>query len=255
LTVALTRGVSRSIERCELTHVAREPIDYARAVEQHDAYEAALAAQGCRLEQLPELPELPDAVFVEDAAVVFDDIAVIARPGAVSRRDEVPTVADALRKYRTLAFIEPPGTLDGGDVMLTARGVFVGLSARTNQEGARQLAAAVAPFGLRVTEVPVVKCLHLKTAVSVAGDDTLVANANWIDLSPFDAFQIIRVDPAEQPAANVLRLGNRVICASAFPRTRERLDSAGFATATVPASELAKAEGGLTCCSLIVLNS
>src|SRR4051812_43286332 len=119
MLLALTRSVSPAIHECELTHLAREPIDYVRAVAEHDEYEDALRRLGCRVELLPDAPELPDSVFVEDTAVVFEQVAVIARPGAASRRPEVEATIAALQPYRRLAFIEPPGTLDGGDVLVT----------------------------------------------------------------------------------------------------------------------------------------
>ena len=252
MLLALTRPVPPSIDRCELTHLAREPIDYARAVVQHEAYETALGTLGCRVERLPDTPDLPDSVFVEDAAVVFDDIAVIARPGAESRRHEVESVAQALRAYRPLAFIEAPGTLDGGDVLVTPRGVFVGISARTNAEGVRQLESLLASSGRTVVPIPINKCLHLKSAVTLTADDIVLLNPEWIDAVHFGAFNVLHVDPAEPMAANVLRLGDRVLCACEHPLTRARLESSGIRTLAVEAGELAKAEGGLTCCSLIV---
>ncbi len=252
MLIALTRAVPPSIEACELTHVSRAPIDHARAVEQHDAYEAALERLGCRVERLPDAPDLPDSVFVEDAAIVFDDVAVIARPGAASRRGEVDSVAEALRRYRRLAFIEPPGTLDGGDVLVTPRGVFAGVSERTNAEGVRQLTVILAPFGLAVAAIPVQACLHLKSAVTLADENTLLLNPAWIDADRFRSFDILHVDPDEPFAANVLRIEQGVVCASEYLRTRERLEAAGISTIGVPAGELAKAEGGLTCCSLLV---
>jgi dimethylargininase len=251
MLIALTRGVPLSISRCELTHLSREPIDHARAVEQHGAYERALARSGCRVERLPELPDLPDSVFVEDAAVVLDEVAVIARPGAESRRAEVPSVVDALRAYRELVFIEPPGTLDGGDVLTAGRRIYVGVSGRTNAEAARQLAASLAPHRYSVTPVPVRGCLHLKSAVTLATPDALVVNPKWVDETIFGGFQLIHVDPAEPMAANVLRSGGVTFCASAYPRTRARLADRRIRTEALDATEVAKAEGALTCCSLI----
>ncbi len=258
--VAFTRDVPPSIHHCELTHLSREPIDYARAVDQHAAYEAALIRLGCRVERLPDAPDLPDSVFVEDTAVVLDDVAVMARPGAASRRPEVDAMAAALRPHRPLAFIEAPGTLDGGDVLVTPG--LVGISGRTNDEGARQLRAILAPYGFDVVAVPVTGCLHLKSAVTVArlrqgygevGErTTLVINSEWVDVSVFDGFDLIAVDPAEPAAANVLCVGTNVICAEEYPRTRASLEAAGLKTLTVPAGELAKAEGGVTCCSVIL---
>jgi dimethylargininase len=251
--LALTRAVPPSIQDCELTHLQREPIDYARAVEEHAAYEAALKDLGCRVQRLPDAPELPDSVFVEDAAVVFDQVAVIARPGAASRRPEVDAVAAALRAHRPLAFIESPGTLDGGDVLVTPGRVFVGISGRTNAEGVRQLAAFVAPHGFEVVAVPVTGCLHLKSAVTLAGGSSiLLINPAWIDTSRFAGFELIAVDPSEPAAANVLAVGASIICAADHPKTRARLEARGLVTRLVPAGELAKAEGGVTCCSIIL---
>ena len=256
--LAFTRSVPLSIHQCELTHLSRELIDYARAVEQHAVYEACLRGLGCRVERLPDAPDLPDSVFVEDAAVVFEDVAVIARPGAMSRRPEVEAMAAALAPYRTLASIEAPGTLDGGDVLVTPGRVFVGISGRTNDEGTRQLRAILAPRGFEVIAVPVTGCLHLKSAVTVAylppqgGRGVLLINPAWIDAARFTDFVLIEVDPSEPAAANVLRLGAHVICAGEHPKTRARLEAAGLQTFPVPAGELAKAEGGVTCCSVIL---
>jgi dimethylargininase len=268
--LALTRAVPKSIDRCELTHLARTPIDYARAMEEHERYEAALMDLGCRVERLPDAPDQPDSVFVEDTAVVFDDFAVIARPGAASRRGEIATTIAALSRYRRLAFIQAPGTLDGGDVLVAPGSVFVGDTPRTNAEGARQLAAFVSPLGYGVVRVPVTKCLHLKSAVSnlppdggpdVSGIERrsvasafrpkLLINRDWIDADRFAAFDLVDVDPFEPAAANVLAIGGRVLCADEFPRTRARIEARGFVTRSVPAGELAKAEGGLTCGSLV----
>ena len=259
MLTALTRAVPTSINRCQLTYLSREPIDYARAVEEHAAYEDCLRRLGCRVERLPALPDHPDSVFVEDTAVVFDDIAIIARPGAASRRGEVATTEAALRQYRRLAYIQAPGTLDGGDVLVTPRRVFVGITDRTNADGARQLATHIAPFGFETITVPVTGCLHLKTAVTLAkaglppeGTSYLLINPEWMARELFDGFELIEVDPTEPLAANVLIVGKRVLCAEAHPKTRRRLEAHGIVTLTVPAGELAKAEGGLTCGCLFV---
>jgi dimethylargininase len=269
MLIALTRSVPPAINMCELSHLERTPIDYTRAVAEHDEYEAALRRLGCRVERLPDAPDLPDSVFVEDTAVVFDRIAVIARPGAASRRPEVDAMAAALGPHRPLAFIEAPGTLDGGDVLVTPGRVFVGISGRTNDEGARQLATLIAPHGYEVTPVPVTGCLHLKSAVTLAaalppeggshgerppsrGRCVLVINPDWVDRRHFGGFDLVEVDPDEPAAANVLTIGGTILCAAEHPRTRERLACRGFVTASVPAAELAKAEGGLTCGAVVL---
>lgn len=271
MLIALIRAVPASIDRCELTHLQRAPIDHVRAVEQHRAYQEALTRLGCRVQCLPPAPDLPDSVFVEDLAIVFDEVAVIARPGAASRRPEVDVMVEALRPYRRLAFIQDPGTLDGGDVLVTPGRVFVGISGRTNAEGARQLDAHIAPFGFEVIPVPVAGCLHLKSAVTLASlpsppellpnggsrsvavaAATLVINPHWIDSKHFGGFDLVEVGPGEPAAANVLRVGEHVICAAEHPETRRRLEARGLGTIAVSAGELAKAEGGVTCCSVLV---
>jgi dimethylargininase len=150
---ALTRAVPQSIARCELTHLDRKPIDVELARKQHQDYETALTNAGCRIERLPIADDLPDSVFVEDTAIVLDEVAVITRPGAESRRPETASVAAALRNYRELVFLEPPAILDGGDVLRIGRKVFVGQSTRTNAEGFRQLASALTPFGYSVRAI------------------------------------------------------------------------------------------------------
>ena len=246
MLVALTRDVPSTINACELTHVERRPIDVAAARAQHAAYEAALEAVGCTLRRLPALDDMPDSVFVEDAAVVVDELAVIARPGAASRRAETASVAEALRAYRDVVAIEEPGTLDGGDVLLLGESVFVGLSARTNAEGARQLHDFLEAYGYNVRTVSVERALHLKSAATRVGRDTVLVNPQWIDRALFDG-DVIEVDPAEPFAANVLLVGDTLLCSAAYPRTNARLGN----TKEVDASELAKAEGGLTCCSIV----
>jgi dimethylargininase len=252
MPIALTREVPERIGDCELTHVARAPIDRARAAAQHGAYEQALRAAGCVVERLPATPELPDSVFVEDAAVVFRELAVIGRPGAPSRRPETASVATALSEYRALRFIEPPGTLDGGDVLRAGRRVFVGATSRSNAAGAGQLREILRPFGYIVDAVAARGCLHLKSAVTALADDWLILNPRWVDSRVFDGFHLLEVDPSEPYAANVLRVGQTVLCADAHAATRARLEAAGLSLVSIDLSELAKAEGALTCCSLIV---
>ena len=249
--IAITREVSPALERCELTHLPRARIDISRARRQHEAYECCLAAAGCAITRLPAGDDMPDSVFVEDVAVVFEELAVVTRPGAASRRAETPLIADALGRFRTLKTIESPGTVDGGDVLVVGRRVFVGLSSRTNEAGIEQMRQILEPYGYTVRGVDVSGCLHLKSAVTRLADDRLVINPEWVDIEDFEGFALVTVDPAEPFAANVLRIGETLICAQAHPLTRRRLEACGFAVTTVDVSETAKAEGGVTCCSLI----
>jgi len=249
--IALTREVSPTIVSCELTHLARAPIDVGVARAQHRAYERALAEAGCAIVQVEAAPELPDAVFIEDAAVVFDEVAIVTRPGAASRRAETAAVAGAVGRYRPLRFIDPPATIDGGDVLTVARDVFVGVSSRTNAAAVVQMRSILEPHGYRVHAVSVTGCLHLKSAATALADDCLLLNAEWAARGQFEPFALIDVDPLEPAAANIVRAGRELVYPDAYPRTRERIERAGFRVRTVDVSELAKAEGAVTCCSLI----
>ena len=249
--IAITRGVSPAIEHCELVHQQRSAIDVALARRQHRLYEEALAGLGCRVEALPPDPELADSVFVEDAAIVLDEVAVITRPGAESRRPETAAIARALAPYRPLVSIEPPATLDGGDVLRIGRTLYVGLSGRSNQAAIDQLSRALAPFGYAVHGVAVQGCLHLKSAVTAVDDASVLVNPDWVDPEAFTGTRPIEIDPREPGAANVLRIGERVIYPASFPATRRRLASAGVDVVEVDVSELQKAEGAVTCCSLV----
>jgi dimethylargininase len=249
--VALTRAVSPSIQRCELTTLSRVPIDLPTAVAQHERYEAALRDAGCTVRRLPPMPEYADAVFVEDAAVVVNELAVIARPGVDSRMAEIASMADGLKEFRTLATIEPPGTLDGGDVLTLGRHVYAGLSTRTNRAGIEQLRAHLAPHGYEVTAVEIAGGLHLKSGVTDLADGVILVNPDWVDPSVFAAKTVVRCDPDEPRGANVLRLGSTILCQPAYPKTATRLRAHGFEPVIVDMSELAKAEGALTCCSVV----
>lgn len=250
-TIALVRAIPSSLAQCELTHLARVPIDLDAARAEHARYEELLQALGCTLQQLPPTDTLPDSTFVEDIAVVFRELAVIARPGADSRRGEIPTVRAALAACRPLVTIKAPATLDGGDVLQAGRRVFVGLSRRTNREGIQQLADAVRPHGYEVAAVPIERCLHLKSAVTTLPDGRLLVAPEWIDPGAF-GLPYLEVEAGESAAANVLHTGGRrVLCIESAVRTAERLVREGYEVLAAPQSELAKAEAGLTCCSVI----
>jgi dimethylargininase len=249
--IAITRGVSESITRCELTHLERVTIDFPRAVAQHASYERALEELGCKVTRIPSASDLPDCLFVEDAAIVLDEAAVLMRPGAESRRPEVPAVADALVLHRAVLALEKPATMDGGDVMVVGRSVFVGSSSRTNLSGIEQLRQAVAPLGYSLHPVSVSGCLHLKSAVTALDDRTLLINPSWARADQFRGFAFIEVDATEPSAANVVRVGRHLLYSAGFPRTLEKLHDRGYTVTAVDVSEIAKAEGAVTCCSLI----
>jgi len=249
--VALTREISPAIADCQLTHMVRAPIDLARAREQHAAYEACLASLGCLVTRLDAGEAMPDSVFIEDTAVVLEEVAILTRPGAESRRPETGAVARQLGAYRRVAEIATPGTMDGGDVLVAGRRIFVGLSSRTNAAAAEQLNGIVGPFGYSVETVSVRACLHLKSAATALSDEVLLMNPDWIDAGRFAGFDAILVDPGEASAANALCVNGAVVFPTAFPRTRRLLEMHGFSVRGVDADELAKAEGAVTCCSLV----
>jgi dimethylargininase len=251
MRIAVTREISPAIVQCELTHQPRVAIDFELARAQHTQYEQCLATAGCVVERLETTADLADSVFVEDIAVVFAELAVITRPGAESRRRETPVVAQALEKYRALQHIEPPGTLDGGDVLVVGRRVFVGHSRRTNLEGIDQLRRILNTCGYTVAGVPVEKCLHLKSAMTAESDDTVLINRDWVRVDAFSDLSLVDVDKDEPWGANALRIGGDIIYSTAYPKTMARLEARGFHVRAVDVGELAKAEGAVTCCSLI----
>lgn len=251
MLVALTREISPNLHRCELTHLPRTAIDLDAAREEHRQYEECLAGLGCAVRRLPAAPELPDGVFVEDTCVVLDELAVIARPGPESRRAETETAAEALRPHRELRFIGPPGTLEGGDVLQFGRRVLVGASGRTNEEGVAQLRAFLAPLGYSVTPVNTTGCLHLKTAACPVGERAVLVNPAWVSRGVFSGLEVIEVGLGEPFGANALLVDDTVVVPSAHARTRERLERRGVRTRAVAFSEMARAEAGVTCCSVL----
>jgi dimethylargininase len=249
---AVTRAISDAFQDCQLTCLPRTPIDLDRARAQHDAYEWALVELGCTVRRVDSGADMPDAVFVEDIAVVFAEGAILTRPGAESRRIETPAVADALARFGLpLREIQEPGTLDGGDVLVVGRDVFIGASTRTNAQGIDQMRRILTRLGYRVRAVPVQGCLHLKSAAAAVAPGTLLINRNWVPADAFTELVLIDVDADEPLAANALLVGDTVIYPAAFPRTRDRLEQHGVRVRTVDVDELAKAEGGVACCSLV----
>jgi dimethylargininase len=179
-------------------------------------------------------------------------VAVIARPGASSRRVETAAVAETLARYRRLERIRPPATMDGGDVLVAGRRVFVGATSRTNEHAISQLRVLLRPYGYEIVRVAVDGCLHLKSAATQIGDRLLLVNRAWLREDPFEGFDTVDVDPREPGAANALAIGGGIVCSSAYPRTSRRLEQMGLTVWPIESGELAKAEGALTCCSLIV---
>jgi dimethylargininase len=251
MLTAITRAVSPAIVHCELTFLQREPIDLAKAEQQHRAYQALLATCGARVIALPAEPALPDSMFVEDPAIVLDELGIILPLGTKTRQPEAESIAQSLAKFRKLERVKSPAQVEGGDLLRINRIVYAGLSTRTNDEGIEQLASILSPHGYTVISVPVTGCLHLKSAVTYIGSNTLLANRAWFDATRFSGYDWIDVAPEEPNAANALAIGGTVIFPASFPKTRARLESRGFHVTPLDISELQKAESGLTCSSLL----
>jgi dimethylargininase len=252
MVTAITRGISPRFNECEITHIERTPLDLDVARAQHCEYVNALKTLGCNVIELPAEADLPDSVFVEDTAFILPEVAVITRPGADSRKPETESIIRALSSYINLIHVREPATVDGGDVLVLGKNIYVGLSSRSNQAAIDQLNELLCEYGYTVTGVQMHDCLHLKSAVTRVDDKTLLINKSWVDTHHFQNFDWIEVDASEPFAANCLPIGESIIFPTTFPRTRARLEERGYKVITVNASELAKAEGAVTCCSLII---
>jgi len=239
------------LANCELTHLPRQPFDLGLAAQQHRGYVDALAATGIQMSVLPEDPALPDAMFVEDTAIILNELIIVCRPGCASREPEVEKILPVLTSLGNLIKIQPPGTLDGGDVLVVDKTLFVGRSGRTNSEGLRQLEAATRAFGYRVVPVTIRGCLHLKTAVTCVAPGLLLANSHWVDLTPFAGFELLATPQSEPWSANTLPVNEVVLTLASSPRTIDLLQSKRLNIRPVDISELQKAEAGLTCLSLL----
>lgn len=251
MRIAVTREPSSSLGAGERTFRPHEPIDIEIARAQHAEYRRALAECGARVVTLPALDELPDAVFVEDAAIVLDEVALLLPMGVESRRQEPGEVAGELAKWREVVGFPEDCRAEGGDVVRLGRTLYVGRTSRTDASGIRALSTAAATRGYRVIPVDVAGCLHLKSACTALDEETLLVNPEWVDLSGFEAERTIEVAADEPAAANALAVGGAVLLQAGCPRTSERVTRAGFAVRAVDVGELAKAEGSLTCLSLM----
>lgn len=252
---AFTRAVSPRLADCELTHLKRVPLDVAKAVQQHAAYEDALRSAGFQVIRLPDLPDHPDGVFVEDTALLLDGHAIMTRPGAASRASETGSTADGLAGQFDMHRVTD-GYVDGGDVLRIGSTLYVGLSTRTDATGIASLKSICRGIGFDVVQADLRDCLHLKTGATLAGPDqagtpVLLYNPRSVDPAQFADVDPLAVDEAEPAAANCLRVGHRLILPAGNPRTAERLRQRGFSVIEVDVSELQKAEAGVTCMSLV----
>ena len=248
---AITRLPSSCMDACELTHLTRAPIDRVKARRQHAVYCQTLADCGARVQVLAADDALPDCAFVEDMALVLPELNVLCRPGAPSRRGELAAVSSALPDDRPTARVEGPATLDGGDVLVVGRRLFVGKTRRTNAQGIAALRILLEPHGYEISAVPVSGALHFKSACTALDSNTLLINRAWVDASRFEGFNLIDVADDEPFAANALTLGERVLAQAACPATAEAIEARGFRTIALDISEFSKAEAALTCMSLL----
>jgi dimethylargininase len=251
MKTAILNQPTPALAECELTFIRREPIHFETVWRQHAAYAAALQRVGVRVALCTVNQASPDAVFVEDHAIILDEIAIMASMGSVSRRSEVGAMAGIISGFREIKAISLPATIEGGDVLRVGKTLFVGLSSRTNEEGFVAFEEIARLYGYLVIPVTVHGCLHLKTGVTALNDETFIRNPAWFDATPFRAVKWIDVPPDEPWAANVLRIGETIIVNAACPRTADIIERLGFNTERVDISELNKAEAGLTCMSLI----
>lgn len=252
MTVAVTRKISPRFNECEITHIDRTPIDLDIARTQHANYVQALLSAGCQVVELPEEANLPDSVFVEDTAFILPEVIVITRPGADSRKPETESIIKALASYKKLIQVTEPASVDGGDVLILGKNIYIGLSLRSNQAAVDQIQGLLKEYGYTVTGVEMHDCLHLKTALTRVDDQTVLINPNWVDTSPFKELNWIEVDASEPFAANCLPVNGSVIYPTSFPKTAQKLVSHGCKIVPIEVDELAKAEGAVTCCSLIL---
>jgi dimethylargininase len=239
------------MDRCELTYVERTPIDHQRARKQHDAYCRLLRRCGAEVHTLDVNRDFPDAAFIEDTAVVLDEVAVLASMGIDSRRNEPAGIEPELRKYRPVHRIEPPATIEGGDVIRVSRTLLVGVSSRTNSSGVNALKEAGRRYDYEVIPVRVHGCLHLKTACGAIDGRRLLVNPEWLDTSTLTRFELVEVPKEEPLGASLLRVGSKVLIEAEHPRTAERISKLGCHVETIDLSEFAKAEGCVTCLSIL----
>ncbi len=248
---AITRAVSRNISGCELTFKQREPVDYEQAVRQHEAYCNFLINRGADVIRIEAADSFPDCCFVADTAVVLDELAVVAHMGAPARRGEINAVEKILSQHRQIARIPPPATLDGGDIVMLGKEIFVGRSSRTNRAGIEAFSRLASPFGYKVTPVEVRGSLHLTTACSALDDETVLLNARWIDQSAFARCWVLHTPEDEPWAASTVRVGDALCVEAGAPRTLELVAKHCAQVEALDISEFRKAEGSLSCLSIM----
>ena len=250
--LALTHVPSPNIQQCQLTYVDHTSIDYELACRQHSEYCRTLEGLAISVRRLDVNLNYPDSTFVEDVAIVLDEVAILNSMGSTSRRGEPAGIWKELGSLRAVVRIDPPATIEGGDVLRVGRTLLVGLSSRTNRAGANALAQIVEPRGYQVVLVGVRGCLHLKTACTALPSGQLLVNPAWLDMQALNAFRTQTIPLDEPWSANTLPILDRVLLPKSHVRTDQLIRRLGFETERVDISEFAKAEGGVTCLSILV---
>lgn len=234
-----------------LTSASQGKPDFEKALEQHQAYVDALQNCGLEVHVLEADPHFPDSVFVEDVALCTPDCAIVTNPGAPSRNGEKIQIKPVLEEYyKDVETIEPPGTLDAGDVMMVGKHFYIGISERTNKDGAGQLTGILEQHGMSASTVPLKDMLHLKSGLSYLEHKHLLISGEFLNHPAFAAFQLIVVDPDEAYAANSLWINSTVLVPAGFPLTLSKIKQAGYQAITLDVSEFRKLDGGLSCLSL-----
>ena len=250
--MALTRRPASSLVNCEVGYVPREEIDLPSALQQHAAYCQALRQMGVEVEVLTPEEAFPDSVFIEDNAIILDELAVLTSMGTPSRQGEPALLRPVLARHRRLVTISPPATIEGGDVLRMGKKLYVGVSTRTNRAGVEALRAIAEPLGYGVTPVKTRACLHLKTACTPLDNEALLVNPAWLDSDALGSFRLVHVPPEEPFGANVLRLPGGLLIQASSPLTRDLIEARGYAATCVALGEFAKADAGPTCLSLLI---
>ncbi len=246
---ALARKPGPKFSQALSEHPEKNNIDLALALQQHKCYVNALEQAGGMVEHLPAQDHLPDATFVEDTAIILEENALLCPMKEISRKEEVRSTATALGRYRNCVTLPPPATLDGGDVMVTPEIIFVGLSQRSNPIAAQALASFTAK---KVVPVTVTKGLHLKSAATFLGNNLIIIDPSRLETSDLKHFDWIEVSENDSYAANCLALGSTVLMPAGFPNVRDKIRAHGLETIELEMSEFEKADGSITCLSLII---
>ncbi len=248
-TFAITRRPAKNFAQGLATSNLGTP-SYERVLKQHRAYVEALKSIGLKVIELNPQPAYPDAHFVEDTAVVTPDVAIITNPGAISRQGEHESIAEVLLPYLEIEHIQAPGTVDGGDVLMIGNHFFIGISERTNPEGAKQLGKILEKYAKTWATIPVGAGLHFKSSVNEVAENTLLVTRDFANLPSLKGYDKIIVNPAEAYAANTLRVNDHLILPRGFPNTREQLSRLGQEIIELDVSEIQKMDGGVTCLSI-----